>query len=79
MILSFQPDLIHAHFGLSGLFANLQFLKPVVTTFHGSDVQTTKKNLYISINTATNTLSGSASYRNMGQLENIKFNLTANS
>jgi glycosyltransferase involved in cell wall biosynthesis len=48
MILSFQPDLIHAHFGLSGLFANLQFLKPVVTTFHGSDVQTTKKNLYIS-------------------------------
>lgn len=38
-----------------------------------------EKNLYISINTATNTLSGSASYRNMGQLENIKFNLTANS
>jgi len=31
-------DLIHAHFGLSGLFANLQRKLPVVTTFHGCDL-----------------------------------------
>ena len=33
-----QPDLIHAHYGLSGLLANLQRLVPVVTTYHGSDI-----------------------------------------
>jgi glycosyltransferase involved in cell wall biosynthesis len=36
-IKSFLPDLIHAHFGLSGLLACLQRKKPVVITFHGSD------------------------------------------
>lgn len=34
----FQPDLIHAHFGLSGLLANLQRKVPVVTTYHGCDI-----------------------------------------
>lgn len=34
----FQPDLIHAHYGLSGLCANLQRMVPVVTTYHGSDI-----------------------------------------
>ena len=33
-----QPDLIHAHYGLSGLLANMQRLVPVVTTYHGSDI-----------------------------------------
>lgn len=33
-----QPDLIHAHYGLSGLLANLQHRVPVVTTYHGSDI-----------------------------------------
>jgi len=33
-----RPDLIHAHFGLSGLLANMQFTVPVVTTFHGCDI-----------------------------------------
>lgn len=33
-----QPDLIHAHYGLSGLLANLQRIVPVVTTYHGSDI-----------------------------------------
>jgi teichuronic acid biosynthesis glycosyltransferase TuaC len=37
-IVDFKPDLIHAHYGLSGLFANMQRTIPVVTTFHGSDV-----------------------------------------
>ncbi len=31
-------NLIHAHYGFSGLMASCQFLKPVVTTFHGSDI-----------------------------------------
>lgn len=35
---SFKPDLIHAHYGLSGLLANLQRTIPVVTTYHGSDI-----------------------------------------
>lgn len=33
-----KPDLIHAHYGLSALLANMQFSVPVVTTFHGSDI-----------------------------------------
>ncbi|MBR5574419.1 MAG: glycosyltransferase [Paludibacteraceae bacterium] len=33
-----HPDIIHAHYGLSGLLANLQRLVPVVTTYHGSDI-----------------------------------------
>ncbi len=35
---NFKPDLIHAHYGLSGLFANFQKQTPVITTFHGSDI-----------------------------------------
>lgn len=37
-IRKFKPDIIHAHYGLSGLFANLQRKVPVITTFHGSDI-----------------------------------------
>ena len=37
-IREFHPDLIHAHYGLSGLCANLQRQVPVVTTYHGSDI-----------------------------------------
>ena len=42
-IKEFQPDVIHAHYGLSGLLANLQRCVPVVTTYHGSDIN--KKNV----------------------------------
>ena len=35
---SFCSDVIHAHYGLSGLFANCQRRVPVVTTYHGSDI-----------------------------------------
>lgn len=34
----YKPDIIHAHYGLCGLLATLQCRVPVVTTFHGSDV-----------------------------------------
>lgn len=38
MICAERPDLVHAHYGLSGLLANLQRIVPVVTTYHGSDI-----------------------------------------
>lgn len=38
MIRAEHPDLVHAHYGLSGLLANLQRIVPVVTTYHGSDI-----------------------------------------
>lgn len=41
-IKEFCPDVIHAHYGLSGLFANLQRRIPVVTTYHGSDINEKK-------------------------------------
>ena len=48
----FHPDLLHAHYGHSGLLANLQRTVPVVTTYHGSDVHTKGLNLSISKVTA---------------------------
>ena len=39
---SFQPQLIHAHYGLSGLLANTQRNILVVTTYHGSDINSPK-------------------------------------
>jgi len=42
MINVFLPDLIHAHYGLSGLLANLQRKIPVITTYHGSDINNIK-------------------------------------
>lgn len=47
-IKQFHPDIIHAHYGLSGLLANLQRMIPVVTTYHGSDIHTGGKNLFFS-------------------------------
>ena len=44
----FRPDLIHAHYGLSGMLANLQRTVPVITTYHGSDIHTRGLNLSIS-------------------------------
>lgn len=38
MIHEFHPDIIHAHYGLCGLLANYQRTVPVVTTYHGSDI-----------------------------------------
>lgn len=41
-IKEFKPDIIHAHYGLCGLLANLQRQIPVVTTYHGSDINDPK-------------------------------------
>lgn len=35
---SYEPQIIHAHYGLSGLFAGLQRKKPLIVTYHGSDI-----------------------------------------
>jgi len=37
-IRQYTPDIVHAHYGLSGLLANMQRHVPVVTTYHGSDI-----------------------------------------
>jgi teichuronic acid biosynthesis glycosyltransferase TuaC len=37
-IKSFQPLIIHAHYGLSGMLTVLQRKVPVIITFHGSDI-----------------------------------------
>lgn len=37
-----HPDVVHAHYGLCGLLANLQRRVPVVTTYHGSDINDKK-------------------------------------
>ena len=47
-IRDYKPDLIHAHYGLSGLLANLQRAIPVVTTYHGSDIHSMGLNLFLS-------------------------------
>ena len=36
-IRAFQPDIIHAHYGLSAITAELQSLVPVLTTFHNGE------------------------------------------
>lgn len=42
-IREYKPDIIHAHCGQVGAFAVLQRSVPVITTFHGSDVNKRKR------------------------------------
>lgn len=45
-IQEYQPDIIHAHYGLSCLLANLATRRiPVVSTYHGSDINLPKVRL----------------------------------
>jgi len=46
-ISQYQPNIIHAHYGFSGLLSVLQFKVPVIITFHGCDVND-KKERFIS-------------------------------
>lgn len=41
-IAEYQPDIIHAHYGLCCMVANLQRKVPVVSTYHGSDINNSK-------------------------------------
>ncbi|MES2139029.1 MAG: glycosyltransferase family 4 protein [Bacteroidota bacterium] len=45
---TFGPNIIHAHYGLCGMLAVLQRKVPVITTFHGSDINESKLNFVIS-------------------------------
>ncbi len=49
IINEYSPDIIHAHFGLSGLLAVLQNKVPVVITFHNGETHTFMGNLLSSI------------------------------
>lgn len=48
-IKEFQPDLIHAHYGLSGITAVLQNNVPVVTTFHNGETLSFSANILSSL------------------------------
>jgi teichuronic acid biosynthesis glycosyltransferase TuaC len=49
-IKSYQPDIIHAHYGLSGLLANTQRNIPVVTTYLGTDINNSRVFLFSKLN-----------------------------
>jgi teichuronic acid biosynthesis glycosyltransferase TuaC len=44
-IIAFKPDIVHAHYGLSGFVAVLQPFRPVVVTVHGGDIYE-KRNIF---------------------------------
>ncbi len=48
-IREFKPDIVHAHFGLSAITAELQGLVPVVTTFHNGETHHWWVNLMTSL------------------------------
>jgi teichuronic acid biosynthesis glycosyltransferase TuaC len=45
---TFRPQVVHAHYGLSGAVAALQRRVPVITTFHGSDAGYSRWQGYVS-------------------------------
>ncbi len=48
-IREFNPDIVHAHYGLSAITAELQGLVPVVTTFHNGETHNWHVNLMSSL------------------------------
>lgn len=48
-IRDFNPDIIHGHYGLSGLLAVLQFHTPVVITFHNGETLSKAANFFSSV------------------------------
>lgn len=48
-IREFKPDIVHAHFGLSAITAELQNLAPVVTTFHNGETHSWWVNMLTSL------------------------------
>ncbi len=48
-IRTFQPDIIHAHYGLSAITAELQSVVPVVTTFHNGETLNPLVNFFTSL------------------------------
>ena len=48
-IREFKPDIVHAHFGLSAITAELQNMVPIVTTFHNGETLNWRVNLMSSL------------------------------
>lgn len=48
-IREFKPDIVHAHFGLSAITAELQGLVPVVSTFHNGETLNWHVNMLCSL------------------------------
>ena len=42
----YTPELVHAHYGLSGLLATFQRQVPVIVTFHGDDINDKKYRIF---------------------------------
>lgn len=49
LIKEFKPDIIHAHYGLCCLLANMQRKVSVVSTYHGSDINNPKVRMFSKI------------------------------
>ncbi|MCH7973583.1 MAG: glycosyltransferase [Bacteroidetes bacterium] len=49
-----KPDILHAHYGLSGLLATLQFKVPVIVTYHNGEILNKKINLLSSLSVLLN-------------------------
>jgi len=49
-----KPDILHAHYGLSGLLASLQFRVPVIVTYHNGEILNKKINLLSSLSVFLN-------------------------
>jgi teichuronic acid biosynthesis glycosyltransferase TuaC len=48
-IARFRPDIVHAHYGLSGFVAVFQLFRPVVITVHGGDIYAGRNALFTQI------------------------------
>lgn len=66
-----KPNVVHAHYGLSGLLAILQRKVPVVTTFHGSDINDKKVRFFSKIASSFSRKSIFVS-ENLSKLLNVK-------
>ena len=79
MIREFKPDVIHAHYGLSCLVANLAMGRvPVVSTYHGSDINVAAVQRFSKIAMRLSAWNIFVSKRNMalaGAIEGIKASL----
>lgn len=69
VIKSYEPDIVHAHYGLSGLLANLQRIVPVVTTFHGSDIN---NNSVLLLSNISHWLSAASIFVSQGLSQKVK-------
>lgn len=72
----YHPDIIHAHYGLSGLLANFQRNIPVITTYHGSDINEFQLRIF---SIFTILLSKYNIFVSKKQVEKVKFWLGKNS